>query len=444
MQKDSTNSPLVETYKLDNGLDVILVDLNNTFTITLLTLIKAGSKYETLDNNGISHFIEHMVFKGTKNFPSELEISINLDLLGGNFNGFTSKEYTGFYIKSSVDRFSDALFLLSDLIKNPLFLEDSIESEKLVILQEIDMYLDEPFDIVSNNLNQLIFGNNSLGMDILGTKESIQKITARDILLEFLRKFYSPINSVFVVAGNIQKYGIDKLKNDIRRYFLDWQSLSFEKSSKVEYIPKQQKSFEIVTKCKDNNQTKLSLGFRTFSYFDDRIYALALLDNVLGGSMSSRLFNELRIKRGLCYLVDTTTALYSEDGCFITLMDIKNDLDSIYSAVRIILEQFLDISNNGVKSEELNKVKQMIKTKQLINLESSMYLASLFAEYKLLKNVILNIPDYIQRFQDVSNDEIKSLAKEVFRKDNLNISVLSPLSDSDIVSTIDKAVNSVF
>lgn len=418
-----------ELYTLPNGLRVVFVDTKTFPTITTLLLIGAGSRYETKENNGIAHFFEHMPFKGSKKYPSSYAISSTIEGLGGAFNAFTSKDHTGYWVKATSDHFDTVIDILSDVLLNPLLQPDEIEREKGVIVEEINMYEDTPAERVGELFELLLYKNSPLGYDILGTKETVTSFT-KDTFTQYMNRFYFPKNVVLVVAGGLSN---GKSKKTIQHYldlinekFGNWngkKTLDFERVTEIQTAP------QSIVKTKKTEQAHFCLGFRTFSFFDSRKYALSLLSAILGGGMSSRLFMEVRERRGLCYYISTGRQLYYDVGNMVTQAGVVNDVTKVKEAVEVTLIEHKKIAKGEVREEELVKAKELIKGRLLLSMEKSENIASFFGNDLVLRDKIESVKEVVDKLEKVSLDQIVSLAEEIFRPEKLNFSIIGPFEN---------------
>src|SRR3989338_2308388 len=295
-----------QLFTLKNGLRVILIDTKAFPTMTTVLFFGAGSRYETEKNNGIAHFLEHMVFKGSKKYPDFFTISSVLEGMGAVHPAFPGTDHPGFWVKSPSEHFEKVIDVLADIIQYPLLAEEEIEREKGVIVQEMNMYEDTPMRKVGEYFEQLLYPRSSLGMDVIGKKETVAKFL-RQTFVDYLRDFYHPKNAVLVVAGGLGR--------DVINHVSTYRTIIEEKFAKFEAVHptgvqarilkvlEKQKKPETLIHYKKTEQTHLSIGFRAFSLFDKRRYALSVLTTILGGGASSRLFIEVRERRGVCYYI---------------------------------------------------------------------------------------------------------------------------------------------
>lgn len=419
-----------QLYTLKNGLPVILVDTEAFPTVTTLLLLGSGSRYENNKNNGVAHFFEHMAFKGSKKYPNSLLIASVIEGLGGMFNAFTAKDHTGYYIKATTDHFETLVDVLSDMVINPLLLEEEIEREKGVIVEEINLYEDTPYRKVGELFESLLYKNNPLGYDITGSKKTVTSFT-RKTFTDYIQELYRPSNAVLVVAGGLNKvhrspFTVHSYIDIIKEKFGKWED--GQKASFTKVIEKQEKP-ELLIKYKKTEQAHFCLGFRAFSFQDNRKYTLSVLATILGGGMSSRLFTEVRERRGLCYYISTGRELYHDVGNFVTQAGVTNNLEKIIESVQVVLGEHKKIAQGNVKKEELRNAKELLKGRFLLSLEDSSSVASYLGTRKLLQNFLDTPEEVIKNIMDVQIGDIVELAKELFKPERLNCAIIGPIED---------------
>lgn len=402
---------------LPNGLRVISVPMSGTKTVTVLVLAATGSKYENKKNNGISHFLEHMLFKGTEKRPTTLDIASVLDGIGGEYNAFTGKEYTGYWAKVDGNHIDIAADVIADIFLHPKLETKEIELEKRVVLEEINMYNDAPEQKVADLFEQLLYGNQPAGWDISGTKKTVLGLTRTDIL-NYWRSQYTAQNTIIVVAGNDRHPRVLGL---IKKLFRD-----IKKGKPVSKLPTRERQDNPCVKIqfKKTDQAHFSLGTRTYGALHPDRQALALLAVILGGNMSSRLFTLIRGKMGLAYYVRTNPVFYTDSGYLATC--VGADIRRVEKAIIIILNQHRVISQKGVSSDELQKAKDYVKSKLLINLESSDNLASFVAEQEAVRGNVFTPDEIFGRIDKVTPDDILRVARDIFRPEKLNLALISP------------------
>jgi len=386
---------------------------------TVLVMVGAGSRYENKKNSGISHFLEHMAFKGTKTRPNAMIISSQIDGMGGEFNAFTGKETTGYYIKSSIKNVSTSLDILSDLLLNSLLESREIEKEKGVILEEINLYEDSPARKIGDLYEKLLYHDTPMGWDIAGDKEVIKSFKRADFLT-YMKKLYSADNITVVIAGGIESTPTNKL---IDKYFGSMKRFDTLKYSKV--IENQSKPDALIHK-KKTEQVHIALGFRTIGIDHPDKYPLEVLSAILGGGMSSRLFHEVREKRGLGYYVRTHADSYLDCGTLVSYAGI--DPKRIDDAIKVILEEYAAIkegkANKRITKEELTKAKEFIKGHFVLELEDSRSVASFYAHQELLEKEIDNPSEVLKKIDEVSIDQIESVAKKYITEKTLNLAMV--------------------
>jgi len=420
-----------KVYTLTTGLKVIFIDTETFPTLTTLLMVGAGSRYENENNNGIAHFFEHMAFKGSKKYPSSFVISSTVEGLGGVFNAFTSKDHTGYWIKSTTNHFGTVLDVISDMVLNPLLVPDEINREKGVITEEINLYEDMPYRKVGDVFENLLYPNNPLGYDIAGEKKTVKNFD-RQTFTDYIGELYHPKNAVLVVAGGLSKgnseFRIQNYLEIIEKKFGNW--LDGKKGSFIKVDENQTKP-QILIKTKKTEQAHFCLGFRAFSFFDKRKSALTVLAAMLGGGMSSRLFIEVRERRGLCYYISTGRELYHDVGNLVTQAGVTNDLSKVKEAIETILKEKRKIANGEITKEEMKKAKELLKGRLLLSMEDSFNIASFFGTKQILEGKIEKPEELIARIDKVTEEEVVTLAKEIFTPAKLNFALIGPFEKKD-------------
>ncbi|EKD56950.1 MAG: hypothetical protein ACD_58C00038G0002 [uncultured bacterium] len=407
-------------HQLTNGLTVITAPMKGTKTVSVLVMVKVGSRYETKQENGISHFLEHMFFKGTNKRPTSLDISKELDSIGAEFNAFTSEEYTGFYISSSADHFDKSLDILSDMLHNSKFEEAEIIKEKGVILEEVNMYKDIPQKYVQDLAKELLYGKTPLGKTILGEPHNIKSFKRKDFI-NYIKKHYQAQNTYIAIAGNPGKFDWFKM--------VDKSFGGFPKGVKNHFVKQAelQKKLEVLLHYKKTDQAHLILGFRTINRYDPRRYDLKVMNNLFGGIMSSRLFTEIRENRGLAYYVGSSYWEFDDVGAL--LVSAGLDKNRVDEAIKVILEEFNKLKNEPISEEELIRSKENIKGRFYLNLEESYAIAEFLADQQLLYSNIKDPDEIIKKIMAVKSEDITKLAQEFFTSKNLNLTIIGPYKD---------------
>lgn len=413
--------------KLKNGLRIITVPDKNTQAITVLVLAKVGSKYETKEINGISHFLEHMLFKGTKKRPSPIDVAEDLDKIGGLFNAFTGEEYTGYYAKVEKSKIDLALDWVSDIFLNSTLPKREIKKEKGVIIEEINMIYDHPMNHLQTLWPKLLYGNQPAGRDIAGSKKNILRINRND-LMKYRKSHYVPSNTIVCVSGNFESEEITK---KIIKYF---SKVSACHSPKKERVIERQSEPKSLLEIKKTDQTHLILGVRGYDLFHPMKYTANVLGVVLGGMMSSRLFVELREKLGLCYYIKTGSSSDSDTGFLATQAGVDNK--NVEKAICAILEEYKKICQKKVNPLELRKAKENIKGKMALQMESSDSLASFYSSQELLTEKILTLKEVFEEIDKVSSSDILKVANDLFKSENLNLALLGPFKNKTKIEKI--------
>lgn len=394
--------------------------MKNTNAVTLLLLANAGSRYETDKTNGLAHFLEHAVFKGTKKRPGLSQISLEVDKLGGINNAFTHKEFMGFFIKIASKHFDVALDIIADMILNPLFKKDRIDIERGTIFEEINMYFDTPQKYVLDLWDTLLYGKQPLGRTILGKKETLSQISRKDFL-NFLKNRFISKNSLFCIVGNIdQEEAINKIKRSFRGLN------NFSRGEVIDTIEIQEEP-EILLHSKKSDQTHLCLGVRTWDIFSAKKYILAVISAILGEGMSSRLFIKIRDKQGLAYYVRTISQHYTDVGYLITHAGVDNKRTDI--AIKTILKEYKNLKTKLVPKEELQKAKDSLKGHLLLSLETTDAFAEYFGLQELLENKIMTPEEECKMIDKVTQNDILKIAREIFIPERLNLALIGPFQD---------------
>lgn len=400
---------------LDNGLRVILAPMNNTEAMTLLVLVGVGSRYETKKINGISHFLEHMFFKGTKNRPKPGQVHGELDKIGADHNAFTTKEATGFWVKASAKDFDVALDIVSDILLEPLFKEEEMEKERSVIFQEIDMYEDNPRRKVQEIMESVFFGDQPVGWDIAGSKKSVALIKREDII-NYEAKNYLSENMAVVAAGNFDK---EKVFAKISQSFGPVKKGKNKGFVKAKIF---QKETQVKIFNKETDQTHLALGVRAYNMYDEKRYALDLLSTLLGGNASSRLFLEIREKLGLAYYVYSWSDQLRDCGYLGMAAGVPHH--KLGAVVKNIVSICSIIKKGDISQNDLDSAKSYLRGQTALRFEASDEIAHFVASQELFYNKIKQPSDILKKIEAVKKEEIFKIAKELFRPERLNLSAI--------------------
>jgi predicted Zn-dependent peptidase len=407
---------------LPNGLRILTIPMPSFESATVLVMVAAGSRYETKKNNGISHFLEHMAFKGTEKRPSAMDISSLIDGMGGEFNAFTGKETTGYYIKSSKDHVETSIDVLSDMLQNSKLDTTEIDKERGVIIEEINLYEDMPARKIGDIYEQLLYGDTPMGWDIAGEKENIRTITREDFQ-SYMSSLYSATNMTVVVAGGIDQ---DKVVEHVEKYFGGMPK--FDPMKHLPLIESQDKP-EMLLKPKQTEQIHIALGVRTVSIDSDKRYALSVLSSILGGGMSSRLFHEVREKRGLAYYVRSSSDEYADAGSFVSTAGI--DPKRVIEAVEVMMAEYSKVGQGKMEltDSELKKAKEYLKGHFVLDLEDSRSVASFYAHEELLEKSLDNPDTVLAKIEAVTKEDVEEAGKEFFVNKGLNFALIGNFED---------------
>lgn len=423
---------------LNNGLRMITAPMRGTKTATILVMVGTGSKYETRENSGISHFLEHMFFKGTKKRPTGPILAAELDALGADFNAFTSKEYTGYWVKVDAKKIEKAMDIVSDMLINSKFNAAEIEKEKGVIIEECNMYEDNPMMHIDDVFERCLYGDCAAGWDTIGTKENIKNFKRADFV-SYLESQYNEHNTIVCLAGNVS----DQAKKLVKKYF---DVPAFAKRGRdfheKEVVIEKQIKPKVLLEYKKTDQAHLALGVRAFDYDHPDRNILKMLGIILGGSMSSRLFTNLRERNGLAYYVHANVETYTDCGYLSIFSGVP--VNKIDKALEIILAEFKKMKTSLVSASELRRTKDLFSGKVAIQMEASDSLANWYGRQAVLTGTIerhktpdkkyftKNIIDpdkHVRDFSKVTATDIRRVAREIFVEKHLNLAVIGPFKD---------------
>lgn len=412
-----------QSFTLKNGLPVVLVPVNEVESVTVMVMVGAGSRYENRKNNGISHFLEHMAFKGTKKRPTAMDISSIIDGAGAESNAFTSKEYTGYYIKSAAGRIDMSLDILSDILTNAILDPKEIERESGVIIEEINLYEDTPTRKIGDIFEGLLYGDVPMGWDVGGEKDIIKSITRADFA-DYMKSLYSASNMALVIAG---KMDIEEVKKLVEKYFLQLPTFKTDEPPKVKET---QTANKVLIRHKKTEQAHFALGVRTVGLTNEHDkYPLGILSAILGGGMSSRLFHEVREKRGLAYYVRTSSDNYVDCGYLATF--VGADPKRIDEAIKVVKEEYEKIKKDGeITEEELDKAKEYIKGHFVLELEDTRAVAIMYGSDYILEKKLENPADVIKKFDAVTLKDIQRVIKTYLSRP-LNLAIIGDFKDPE-------------
>jgi len=423
----------MEAKKLKNGMRYHLVPFEGTDAVTVLVLTNVGSRHEYDSVWGGSHYIEHLMFKGTKRRPNTIDISKTLDRYGAMFNAYTGKDLTGYYVKIASDKSDVAIDLLHDMLFNSLYDPEEMEREKSVIIEEIKMYEENPIMHISDILEQAMFEGNRLGLDIAGTAKSVTDIT-RDDLIAYRDAHYIPSEMVVVVAGKVTKDTEKMLEDTFGTVKEGEDPESYEEIEEYELkdIPRIKRQYKPELK-----QIQIALGYPSPKRGSDDEAVAALLSMILGGSMSSRLFIEVRERRGLCYSIRSSAEGYGDIGVF----EIRAGLDSsrLGEALSTIMVEIEKIKDEGITDEELADAKTHAEGKTKLALENSSSRAEFFGRQELFLDDVKTPDEKLEELNKVTKEDVQRVAKEIFNFKKLSIAAIGPYkTDQELLDLLPK------
>jgi predicted Zn-dependent peptidase len=413
---------MIKIQTVKNNLKTIVFPTNKTDAVTVLILVGVGSRFENEKTRGISHFLEHLFFKGGEKFANSKAVAAAIDAVGGEFNAFTGKEYTGFYVKVARENLNLAFEVLADMLCRARFDSTEIEKERSVILQELKMYQDTPIYQIGWDFERLLFGENPMGWDQIGTEKNILNFSRADFL-NFKNKFYDPRKTFVVAAGNVDE---NSVRAEIEKKFdLKNSAENLNSPEKISF----EKSRKILIKKKSTEQIHLTIGFRGVKFGDEKEMAARLLAVILGGNMSSRMFEEIRDRRGLCYSVRTAGDFYSDCGAISTYAGISPE--RFDEAAAAIAAEYFKIADGGISDEELKKARGFLRGKLILQFEDSEEIASFVGTQAVLRGEILRPEKLFEKIAKVSADEINDLARELFSKEKIRLAAIGPVEKSE-------------
>jgi predicted Zn-dependent peptidase len=424
----------MKTQKLKNGMRVHLVPYDGTDAATVLVLTNVGSRSESDAVWGGSHFIEHLMFKGTERRPNTIDISRTLDRYGAEFNAYTGKDLTGYYVKISADKTDVAVDLLHDMVFNSLYDPEEMDRERKVIIEEIKMYEENPIMHVDDLLERAMFKGTTLGRDIAGTAESMMAMKREDIIA-YRDQHYIPDEMVVVISGAVPDNAMTLLEDTFGTVISDQKPGGFEKIDDW----KAQDGIRIERQEKDVKQIQIALGFPMVGRTHDDMPAIKLLASIFGGAMSSRLFIEVRERRGLCYSIRASADAYDDIGAF----EIRSGLDveRLEEAMKAIFDEVDKIKQNGVTAEELQHAKDRFEGAMKLALENSSRRAEFVGRQELYTKEVKTVEERIAEYAKVTLEDVLRVAQEIFNNQRLSIATIGPFtSDEALLEKMPKSI----
>jgi len=406
-----------------DGSVIILVPKKDTKSVTFEILYKVGSRQESDSNNGVSHFVEHLMFKGTERRPNTVDISKELDGIGAEYNAFTGKEYTGYYITSDSGHLPLAVDMLSDMIYNSKFDAKEIDRERGVIVEEINMYEDNPLMYIEDVFEEEMFSGTKLGRSIAGPRVNIQTIS-RNSLYNYYKKYYYNSNVVIGLAGNFNEAQALKL---IDKLFPVDKKQARVRNQKIVLSKQLAPKLRIVKRSVE--QVQLMLGFRTLASNDPKFNVVQLLANILGGNMSSRLFLNIRERKGLCYFIRAATSPYEHVSAFTIQAGLNKE--KIYEALEAIKHEINELVDKGISQDELKSAKENIRGRLILKLENSNVELSFLMSQELIQKKIKDLDQVLRDLDKIKLADVNDMAKDIFKWQNANLAIIGPFEDKN-------------
>jgi predicted Zn-dependent peptidase len=422
---EDDRDPRVSTFErhtLDNGLRVLLAPMPQATSVTCMIMLAAGSRYETRETNGIAHFAEHMFFKGTEKRPTAREIGTEVDGIGGEFNAFTGKEYTGYYVKCAAEFRDTALDVLVDMLRNSKFADEEIEREKGVIVEEMNMYYDTPRDFIGGVYEELLYGDQPLGWDIIGRKETIRDAN-RNTFLDYTGRWYKPSRMVVGLGGNVGGDAVEKIEQLLGD--LDDADTGEPPAAEVQAPNGPQ----VKIHHKQSDQAHLCLGVSSYPLEHPDRYSLQLLATVLGTGMSSRLFTEVRERRGLAYYVFGINHSYTDTGSLYSQAGV--DINRADEAVDTIVRELRRIVDEPVPAQELEKTRNLAKGRFLLQLENPQGMIMFGLRREVLEGGAVEPKEIQEGLDAVTTQDIQRVAQDVIGGNGLNLALIGPFEEAE-------------
>lgn len=398
--------------------------MKDTPTATVLVLVETGSKYETKDINGLSHFLEHMCFKGTKNRPQAIDISRELDSLGAQYNAFTSQEFTGYYAKAQAKKLPQLLDIIADMYLHPTLDQKEIEKERGVIIEEINMYEDLPQSHVHDLFSHLLYGDQPAGWEIAGPREVVRRLSRNDFV-KYRDAHYVASSTIVMVAGNIDE---KKVNAAVQKAFEKIPAT--KKGGKLAVKEKQSKP-EMHIQQKKTDQMHLVIGVRSYNVFDKKLPALKVLASTLGGGMSSRLFQRMRDQMGVCYYVRAGSDELTDHGVFAVSAGV--DKNRLVESLQAIIEECKKIADEPLSPAELRKIKDFMIGNMYLNLESSDSVAQYYGLQEVVRKEMRKPAENAKKIEAVTAAQVQAVAREIFQDKKLNLAIIGDVSDEAAV-----------
>ncbi|MGB2953875.1 MAG: pitrilysin family protein [Gaiellaceae bacterium] len=422
-QADTRNGlATFEREALPSGLRVLMAPMPQAPSVSCVIMLAAGSRYETAETSGIAHFAEHMFFKGTERRPTARDIGAEVDGIGGEFNAFTGKEYTGYYVKCAAEFRDTALDVLVDMLRNSKFAQDEIEREKGVIVEEMNMYFDTPRDFIGGFYEELLYGDQPLGWDIIGRKETVTS-AKRETFLDYTGHWYKPSRMIVGLGGQLGERPLERIQELLG-------DLPDEPTGRPAPIdPSLIDKSPVRIHHKQSDQAHLCLGVPSYPIVHPDRYALQLLATVLGSGMSSRLFTEVRERRGLAYYVYAINHSHTDAGSMHSQAGV--DIARADEAVKTIVAEFRRIADEPVESEELEKSRNLAKGRFLLQLENPQGMIMFGLRREVLEGQYANPQEVLDGLDAVTAEDIQRVAQDIIAGEKLRLALIGPFEDAE-------------
>jgi predicted Zn-dependent peptidase len=409
-----------EKHTLENGVRIVLAPMPQAQSVTVALMYAAGSRYETRETNGIAHFAEHMFFKGTENRPSSRDIAGEIDAIGGEFNAFTGKEYTGYYVRAAAEHRDTALDVLVDMLRHSKFEAEEIEREKGVIIEEMNMYFDTPRDYIGGVYEDLLYGDQPLGWDIVGRKETVRAAT-RDMFMQYIDRWYKPERLVVGVGGKIDGDVLEAIQGHLG-------DLEPAPTGEPDPAAVNGNGSRVRVHTKQSDQAHIALGVPSYPITHPDRYALQLLATVLGGGMSSRLFIEVRERRGLAYYVFGTNHSYTDAGSLYAQAGV--DINRIDDAVSTVAGELRRIADEAVPADELEKARSFAKGRFVLQLETPHGLIMYGLRKEVLEGQTVDPKEVLAELDKVTGEDVQRVARDLIDDKRLRLALIGPFDDA--------------
>jgi predicted Zn-dependent peptidase len=410
-----------ERHTLDNGVRIVLAPMPQAQSVTVALMYAAGSRYETRETNGIAHFAEHMFFKGTENRPTSRDIAGEIDAIGGEFNAFTGKEYTGYYVRCAAEHRDTAFDVLVDMLRHSKFEPEEIEREKGVIIEEMNMYFDTPRDYIGGVYEDLLYGDQPLGWDIIGRKETVRGAT-RDAFMQYIERWYKPGRLVVGIGGKIEGDVTEAIERHLG-------GLEPAETGEPDPVSANGNGSRVRVHTKQSDQAHIALGVPSYPITHPDRYALQLLATVLGGGMSSRLFTEVRERRGLAYYVFGTNHSYTDAGSLYAQAGV--DINRIDDAVSTVAAELRRIADEAVPGDELEKARNFAKGRFVLQLENPHGLIMYGLRKEVLEGETVDPAEVLAELDKVTGDDVQRVAGDLIDSKRLRLALIGPFDDAD-------------